>query len=49
MGGDQYDSFLTQTDNGTVSVTRLMGRHTLKAGWEQYFMRFTERGAMPRV
>ncbi len=44
VGGDQYDSFLTQTDNGTVSVTRLFGRHTLKAGYEQYFTRFTEQG-----
>jgi hypothetical protein len=44
VGGDQYDSFLTQTDNGTVSVTRLLGRHTLKAGYEQYFIRFTEQG-----
>ncbi len=44
VGGDQYDSFLTQTDNGTISVTRLFGRHTLKAGYEQYFTRFTEQG-----
>ena len=44
VGGDQYDSFLTQTDNGTVSVTRFFGRHTLKAGYEQYFTRFTEQG-----
>jgi hypothetical protein len=44
VGGDQYDSFLTQTDNGTVSFTRLYGRHTLKAGYEQYFVRFTEHG-----
>ncbi|MGA8938142.1 MAG: hypothetical protein WB439_03155 [Acidobacteriaceae bacterium] len=44
VGGDQYDSFLTQTDNGTVSITRLLGRHTLKVGYEQYFVRFTEQG-----
>jgi hypothetical protein len=44
VGGDQYDSFLTQTDNGVISVTRLFGRHTLKAGYEQYFVRFTEKG-----
>ena len=44
VGGDQYDSFLTQTDNGVVSLTRLFGRHTLKAGYEQYFVRFTEQG-----
>jgi hypothetical protein len=44
VGGDQYDSFLTQTDNGVVSLTRLYGRHTLKVGYEQYFVRFTEHG-----
>ena len=44
VGGDQYDSFITQTDNGTISLTRLIGRHTLKAGYEQYFIRFTEQG-----
>ena len=44
VGGNQYDSFLTQTDNGVISVTRLLGRHTLKAGYEQYFIRFTEQG-----
>ncbi|MGA2169018.1 MAG: TonB-dependent receptor [Terracidiphilus sp.] len=44
VGGDQYDSFLTQTDNGVVSLTHLFGRHTLKAGYEQYFVRFTEHG-----
>lgn len=44
VGGAQYDSFITQQDNGTVSVTRLLGRHTLKAGYEQYFTRFTEQG-----
>ena len=44
VGGAQYDSFITQTDNGAISVTRLLGRHTLKAGYEQYFTRFTEKG-----
>jgi Carboxypeptidase regulatory-like domain len=44
VGGDQFDSFITQTDNGTVSMTHLFGRHTLKAGYEQYFTRFTEQG-----
>jgi hypothetical protein len=44
VGGAEYDSFITQTDNGAVSVTRLLGRHTLKAGYEQYFTRFTEQG-----
>ncbi|MDE3201081.1 MAG: carboxypeptidase regulatory-like domain-containing protein, partial [Acidobacteriota bacterium] len=44
VGGAEYDSFITQTTNGSISVTRLLGRHTLKAGYEQYFTRFTEQG-----
>ena len=44
VGGNQYDSFLTQTTNGVVSITHQLGRHTLKAGYEQYFVRFTEQG-----
>jgi carboxypeptidase family protein len=44
VGGSEFDSFITQTDNGTVSVTHLLGRHSLKAGYEQYFTRFTEQG-----
>ena len=44
VGGAEFDSFLTQTSNGAISVTRLLGRHTIKAGYEQYFTRFTEQG-----
>ncbi len=44
VGGAQYDSFITQTDNGSISISRLIGRHTIKAGYEQYFTRFTEQG-----
>ena len=44
VGGAQYDSFITQTDNGTISIMRLIGRHTIKVGYEQYFTRFTEQG-----
>ena len=44
VGGSQFDSFITQTTNGTVSVSRLIGRHAIKAGYEQYFTRFTEQG-----
>lgn len=44
VGGAQYDSFITQTDNGTISVSRLIGRHTIQLGYEQYFTRFTEQG-----
>jgi hypothetical protein len=44
VGGSEFDSFITQTDNGTVSMSHLFGRHTLKIGYEQYFTRFTEQG-----
>ncbi len=44
VGGNEFDSFITQSTNGSVSVTRLLGRHALKAGYEQYFTRFTEQG-----
>jgi len=44
VGGSEFDSFITQTDNGTISMSRLFGRHTLKIGYEQYFTRFTEQG-----
>jgi hypothetical protein len=44
VGGAEFDSFLTQTTNGSVSVSRLIGRHAIKAGYEQYFTRFTEQG-----
>jgi hypothetical protein len=44
VGGSEFDSFITQTYNGTVSATRLMGRHTFKIGYEQSFIRFTEQG-----
>ena len=44
VGGAEFDSFITQSDNGSVSVTRLLGRHTIKAGFEMSFVRFTEQG-----
>jgi len=44
VGGAEFDSFITQSTNGAVSVTRLIGRHALKLGYEQYFTRFTEQG-----
>lgn len=44
VGGAEFDSFLTQSLNGSVSLTRLLGRHAIKAGYEQYFTRFTEQG-----
>ena len=44
VGGAEFDSFLTQSVNGTVSVQRLFGRHAVKIGYEQYYNRFTEQG-----
>ena len=44
VGGAEFDSFITQTNNGTISVTRLFGRHAIKVGYEQSFTRFTEQG-----
>ena len=44
VGGSEFDSFITQTYNGTVSATRLLGRHTIKIGYEQSLTRFTEQG-----
>ena len=35
---------LALSTHGNVSGSRLIGRHALKAGYEQYFMRFTEQG-----
>src|SRR5579862_9412865 len=44
VGGSQFDTFINQTTNGTVSLTKVIGRHTLKFGYEQYFYRFSEIG-----
>lgn len=44
VGGAEFDSFITQSMNGTVSMQRLIGRHAVKIGYEQYFTRFTEQG-----
>jgi hypothetical protein len=44
VGGAEFDSFITQSDNGSVSYTRLLGRHTIKVGFEMSFVRFTEQG-----
>lgn len=44
VGGAEFDSFITQQTNGSVSVQRLFGRHAVKVGYEQYFTRFTEQG-----
>jgi hypothetical protein len=44
VGGSEFDSFITQTVNGSVAYTKLLGRHTIKVGYEQYLYRFTEQG-----
>jgi len=44
VGGDEYDSFVNQNTNGTATLTKLIGRHTLKFGFEYYFYRFQEKG-----
>jgi len=44
VGGSQFDTFINQTENGTVSFTKVVGRHTFKVGYEQYYYRFNENG-----
>jgi Carboxypeptidase regulatory-like domain len=44
VGGSQFDTFINQTENATVGYTRVMGRHTIKVGYEQYYYRFNENG-----
>ncbi len=44
VGGSEFDTFINQTTNGSVAFTKLLGRHTIKTGYEQYFYRFTETG-----
>ncbi len=44
VGGSEFDSFLNQTENATVGYTKVIGRHTIKVGYEQYYIRFNENG-----
>ena len=44
VGGSEFDTFINQNANGSVSFTKILGRHTLKVGFEQYFLRFNEHG-----
>jgi hypothetical protein len=44
VGGSEFDTFINQTENATVAYTKVMGRHTLKVGYEQYYVRFNENG-----
>ena len=44
VGGSQFDTFINQTENATVGYTKVVGRHTIKVGYEQYYYRFNENG-----
>jgi hypothetical protein len=44
VGGSEFDTFINQTENATVGYTKVIGRHTLKVGYEQYYLRFNENG-----
>jgi hypothetical protein len=44
VGGSEFDTFINQTTNGSVSFTKVLNRHTIKAGFELYFARFDEIG-----
>jgi hypothetical protein len=44
VGGSEFDSFINQTSNGSVAFTKVLSRHTIKVGYEQYFYRFDESG-----
>ncbi len=44
VGGSEFDSFINQNTNGSVALTKVVGRHTIKFGYEQYFYRFHEKG-----
>lgn len=44
VGGSEFDTFINQTENATVGYTKVIGRHTIKVGYEQYYVRFNENG-----
>ena len=44
VGGSQFDTFINQTENASVGFTKVLGRHTVKVGYEQYYYRFNENG-----
>ncbi len=44
VGGSQFDTFINQTENASVGYTKVLGRHTIKVGYEQYYYRFNENG-----
>jgi hypothetical protein len=44
VGGSEFDSFINQNTNGSVAFTKVFHRHTIKTGFELYFLRFREKG-----
>lgn len=44
VGGSEYDTFINQDVNGSVAYTKIFRRHTIKAGYEHYYLRFREKG-----
>ena len=44
VGGSEFDTFINQTENASVAYTKVMGRHTIKVGYEQGYLRFNENG-----
>jgi len=44
VGGSEFDSFTNQTTNGSIAFTKVLNRHTIKVGYEQYYARFDENG-----
>ena len=44
VGGSEFDSFINQNVNGSAAFTKVLNRHTIKVGYEQFFLRFREKG-----
>ena len=44
VGGAEFDNFINQTVNGSVAFTKIIGRHTIKFGYQEDFARFNENG-----
>jgi hypothetical protein len=44
IGGSEFDTFVNQDVNGSVAYTKVFQRHTIKVGYEHYYLRFREKG-----
>jgi Carboxypeptidase regulatory-like domain len=44
VGGAEFDSFINQNVNGSIAYTKVFHRHTIKTGFDLYFLRFREKG-----